>query len=152
MTWQELAATSHYRTAVAVAEAIERGRLSDARVGIEELIEALTRSDKRALKSHLVLLMVHVIKWHSQPQRRSRSWRATINNARREIRAIQEDTPSLTRAVIESTWDECFETAKEDAEIEMDQESSLASVSWDQVFEDSYELDIPRKPQRKKRQ
>ena len=35
MNWQELAATSHYRTAVAVADAIEHGRLSDARMGIE---------------------------------------------------------------------------------------------------------------------
>lgn len=153
MNWQELAATSHYRTAVAVADAIDRGRLSEARIGIEELIDALTRSDKRALKSHLVLLMKHVIKWHSQPERRSRSWRATINNARREISGIQEDTPSLTRAVIEAMWDDCFAAAKEEAEIEMDQESALQSVSWAQVFEESYELPVTQKsPRRKRRQ
>jgi hypothetical protein len=151
MDWQELAATSHYRTATAVAEAIEQGRLGEAKVGIEELIEALTRSDKRALKSHLVRLMIHVIKWHSQPEKRSRSWRATIQSAREEIRDIQEDTPSLNRNAIERIWDGCFETALREAEIEMNDESALSTVTWAQVFEDPYEMAPPRKPSRRRR-
>jgi hypothetical protein len=151
MNWQELAATSHYRTAVAVSDAIEHGRLDEARIGIEELIEALTRSDKRALKSHLVLLMIHVIKWHTQPDKRSRSWHATIQNARDEIRDIQEDTPSLNRAKIEMIWDRCFETACRDAEIQMNQKPALQSLSWSQVFDDPYELDVSSKPSRRKK-
>ncbi|MEX2141042.1 MAG: DUF29 domain-containing protein [Pirellulales bacterium] len=151
MNWQELAASSHYQTAVAVNHALREGRIDEAMVGIEELIEALTRSDKRALKSHLVRLMVHVIKWHTQPLRRSRSWRGTINSARREIRAIQEDTPSLTRAVIEAQWDDCFETAKEEAEIQMNQEPELTSISWAQAFEEPYELESLPKPTRRRK-
>lgn len=107
---------------------------------MQELIEALSRSDKRALKSHLIRLMVHIIKWNTQTDKRNRSWRATINNARREIAEIQEDTPSLNQTVIESMWDNCFASAKEEAEGEMNQESAVESLSWQDVFETEYEL------------
>jgi hypothetical protein len=85
--------------------------------------------------------MAHVIKWRPQPDKRSRSWRATIHNARREIDGIQEETPSLNRPYILSIWQECLETAKEDAEAEMDQESGVSRLSWKDVFEKEYDLD-----------
>jgi hypothetical protein len=140
MNWQELAATSPYRTAVAVEQALRQGDVPEATVGIQELIEALARSDKRALRSHLTRLMAHLIKWQTQPERRSRSWRATIRNARREIREIQEETPSLNRAVVEALWESCFAAAKEDAEGDMNQEAAVASLTWEDVFEKEYEL------------
>jgi Domain of unknown function DUF29 len=42
--------------------------------GLEELIDALARADKRALESHLIRVMQHVITWKRQPERRSRTW------------------------------------------------------------------------------
>lgn len=141
MNWQVLASTSPYRTAVAVEEALRHDNLKEATVGLQELIDALARSDKRALKSHLVRLMTHIIKWHSQPERRSRSWRATIRSSRREIAGIQEETPSLTRVVIEEMWEDCFETAKEEAEGDMNQEPRVARLSWAEVFDHAYDLE-----------
>jgi hypothetical protein len=141
MNWQDLAAASPYRTAVAVEEALRQGNVPEATAGIEELIEALSRSDKRALQSHLLRLMVHILKWQTQPEKRSRGWRATIRNARREIREVQEDTPSLTRSVIEAMWQSCLETAWDEAEAEMNQESAVPSLSWEAVFEKEYDLE-----------
>lgn len=141
MNWQELAATSPYRTATAVEEALEKGNIAEARVGMEELIEALSRSDKRALKSHLIRLMTHIIKWQTQPDKRSRSWRASIYNAREEIADIQDDTPSLTRNVIEAMWDRCLQVAKRDAEADMNDKSTLDKLTWEDVFEKEYELE-----------
>jgi hypothetical protein len=63
MKWQELAATSHYRTAVAVKQALQRGDMHEAILGLEELIDALSRADQRALEHHLIRLMQHIIKW-----------------------------------------------------------------------------------------
>src|SRR2546425_8949151 len=117
--WQELAFSSHYQTAVAVEQALEQGDVPDAKAGIQELIDALARAEKRALRSQLIRLMMHVIKWKAQPEKRSRSWRQTIRNARQEIADIQEETPSLTNEVIEGMWAKCFSSAKEDAEDEM---------------------------------
>jgi len=94
MNWQELSSTSHYKTAVAVKHEMASGNLPEAVIGIEELIQALSRSEKRALKSQMVSRLLHIIKWQSQPERRSLSWVASIKDAREEIADIQEETPA----------------------------------------------------------
>ena len=138
MQWEELAATSHYQTAVAVRDRLVKGHLGDASEGIEELIEALSRSEKRALKSQLVRLMLHVIKWKCQPDLQSRSWALTIWNARNEIADIREETPSLTRDVVLGMWETCFARAREGAEKETGFVCDLRGLTWEEVFELSY--------------
>ena len=140
MNWQTLSTDSHYKTAVAIRSELEMGNVDEATKGIEELIEALSRSEKRALKSQLVRLMLHIIKWQSQPEKRSRSWLASIKDARDEIADIQEETPSLNNAVIESLWQKAFVIAKRDAEAEMGKKSDVQSVSWQDAFGYEYEL------------
>lgn len=140
MNWQELSAESHYQTAVEIERALLAGDYNEAEAGIKELIEALGRSEKRALKSQLVRLMAHVIKWQAQPAKRSYSRAATIYNAREEIGDIQSEAPSLTEDVIHKMWDKCFQSATREAEGEMNQKTSIESLSWKQVFEDDYEV------------
>lgn len=140
MNWQELSSTSHYKTAMALKNEIARGNLPEAVIGIEELIQALSRSEKRALKSQLIRLMLHIIKWQSQPERRSLSWVASIKDAREEIADIQEETPSLTDNVIKELWDKAFIIANRDAQAEMSKKSAVAELSWQEVFENGYDL------------
>ncbi|MCS7014014.1 MAG: DUF29 domain-containing protein [Chloroherpetonaceae bacterium] len=139
--WQDLAATSHYLTAVAVKRALEEGNYAEAEFGVSELINALSRADKHAVRSHLIRLMTHIIKWKSQPEKRSASWVATIRNAREEIRDYQEANPSLTDEVIKAMWEKCFARAKRNAEDEMQRQCDLQSLSWNEVFEEKYELE-----------
>jgi len=139
MNWQALSADSHYKTAVAIRSELEMGHVDEATKGIEELVEALSRSEKRALKSQLVRLMLYIIKWKSQPERRSRSWVASIKDARDEIDDIQNENPSLNDAVIESLWEKAFVIAKRDAEAEMGKKSDVQSVSWEEAFVDEYD-------------
>ena len=40
--------TSHYHTAVAIHEVFQAGDIEDAMSGLEELIDALSRSEERA--------------------------------------------------------------------------------------------------------
>lgn len=61
---------------------------------IEEL-EALNKSDKRELYSYLVVLLAHLLKWQYQPQNRSGSWEASIDNRRSRIARLFKDRPSL---------------------------------------------------------
>jgi hypothetical protein len=140
MNWQELSSTSPYKTAVAVKNQIALNNLSEASIGIEELINALSRSEKRALKSQLIRLMVHIIKWQSQPERRSLSWVASINDARDEIIDIQEETPSLNDNAIKELWDKTFVIANRDAAAEMHKKSTVTSLSWQEVFDLDYDL------------
>lgn len=142
MNWQELSAISHYKTAVAIAHELQLGHSSEADKGIKELINALSRSEKRALKSQLVRLMKHIVKWKTQPDYRSRSWIATIQNARIEIKDIQEETPSLNNNLIQQMWGDCLSLAIVEAEDEMHQGTIIAELSWQEVFEQCYSLRV----------
>jgi hypothetical protein len=86
--WELLAATSHYQGAVAIREKLQQQDYGEAMHGLGEFIDALARADKRALESHLIRVVQHVITWKMQPERRSRSWMWTIRNGRKEIRKL----------------------------------------------------------------
>lgn len=150
MNWQELAATSHYRTAVAVANELADGNVAEATAGLEELIDAVARAERRALRSQLVRLMTHVLKWINQPEKRSASWAVTILQARDEIVAIREEVPSLTRKKIEAMWVRCFASAVRQAELEMGHAVKTTRLSWHQVFTADYRIDLPDKPVKSK--
>lgn len=62
---------------------------------VAEEIESLGRSDKRAIRSRLEVLVMHLLKWERQPEFRSRSWRSTIRLQREELRHLLDDSPSL---------------------------------------------------------
>jgi len=140
MNWQTLATASLYRTAVAVQQELQAGHIAEATTGIEELIEALSKSERRALKSQLVRLMLHILKWQVQPERRSLSWAASIADARDEIGDIREETPSLNDAVVATLWDKAFAMAKRDAEAEMGSTCDIEGLTWQAVFETAYTL------------
>ncbi|MDN5848305.1 MAG: DUF29 domain-containing protein [Nitrococcus sp.] len=62
---------------------------------LAEELEDMGRSERRAVRSHLVVLLVHLLKWHYQSDQRSQIWRASISNARVAIDVVLEDSPSL---------------------------------------------------------
>ena len=64
---------------------------------VAEELEALGKRDRRELESRLVTLMLHLLKWRFQPERRQRgrSWRRTILEQRRQLAALMADSPSL---------------------------------------------------------
>ncbi|MEG4624377.1 DUF29 domain-containing protein [Microcoleus sp. w1-18aA5] len=138
--WDWLAVCSHYQTAVTVQTLLKEGKSMEATAGLESLIEAMGRTEKRALKSQLIRLMLHIIKWKSQPEKRTASWAISIRSARREIEESQEEMPSLNRDFIESIWEKCFQVAVKDAEDEMGKKCQLTSLAWSEVFEDEYTL------------
>jgi hypothetical protein len=143
LDWEELALTSHYDTAVAIREALKEGNVADAIQGLEELIDALSRSDERALRSYIIRLMQHLIKWHLQPELRTPSWVASIRNARREIADLRQENPRFTRRFIEERmWQRCLRAAHDEAAIDMNRERlAPIELSWDEVFEAAYALE-----------
>ena len=136
--WQRLAAFSHYQTATAVRDALQSGQADEATKGLEELIDALSRADRRALQSHLIRLMAHIIKWKVQPGWRSRSWADTIADAREAIAEIQEDTPSLTDAVIRDMWERALRKAHREARRETGLDIPQTSLTWEDVYDTDY--------------
>ena len=137
--WTELVIDSHYLTAIEVKKSLEAGNSREAEEGIEQLIDATARADRRAVKSQLVRLMKHIIKWKVQAEKRSSSWIRFIHNARIEIQDIQEETPSITNDVIISLWDLAFNLAVAEAEDEIGHiVVFVPSLNWDEVFDAEY--------------
>ena len=66
-----------------------------------EEVTSLGISQKHALGSHLKNLIMHLLKWLYLPSGRQmgHSWRSSIVNARDEIAALLDDSPSLRREV-----------------------------------------------------
>ncbi|RIK33423.1 MAG: DUF29 domain-containing protein [Chloroflexi bacterium] len=80
---------------------------------IEE-IEDMGKSQQRQLESRLVVLIAHLLKWQFQPDKRSRSWQATIRIQRIRLHKLLRENPSL-RAQLDQVIIEAYEVAVEAA-------------------------------------
>jgi hypothetical protein len=101
--------------AFANARLLREGRFDSLDVeNIAEELEDMGRSEKRALASHLRVLLLHLLKWQEQPARRGPSWRRSIRNARQEIEEIIAESPSLAQRLpemIEQAFPKALESA-----------------------------------------
>ena len=64
---------------------------------LAEELEDLGKSEKRGIASQLVRLLIHLLKWEYQPQRRSDSWLDSITDSRLQIELAITDSPSLKK-------------------------------------------------------
>jgi len=82
------------------ARLLREGRLAQADISnIAEELEDMGRSEARALQSHLLVLLTHLLKWQYQSERRSSGWRGSIFNARRAIDRLLKESPSLRQRI-----------------------------------------------------
>jgi hypothetical protein len=69
-------------------EAIDRDNLA-------EEIESLGRNEFDKLVSFYRLVLLHLLKWDHQPERRSRSWAISVQNHRDSATEVLADNPGL---------------------------------------------------------
>jgi hypothetical protein len=81
---------------------------------IAEEIEAVGGNTRRELRNRLTRLLQHLLKWHYQPEHRSRSWRSTIRTQRQEIEDLLADNPSL-KARLPELFEAAWPRARTDA-------------------------------------
>ena len=90
---------------------------------LAEEIEGMARSEKRALTSHLRVMLIHLLKWAYQTERRERyvsSWQASILNSRAEIEDALEESPSLgSEQNLTAFMQKAYRRARETAAAEM---------------------------------
>jgi hypothetical protein len=77
---------------------LEQGRLADLDVEhLREYLRDMTIRDRRALRSRLAQLWLHILKFQAQPELASRSWRVSVLKQQFAVREALSDTPSLAR-------------------------------------------------------
>ena len=71
---------------------------------LTEEVEDLGRSEKRALASHMTVLLAHLLKWQHQPELRSKSWQRPIATQRKEVHYELAASPSLKPLFCDPEW------------------------------------------------
>ena len=97
---------------------LSENRLSE--LDRENLIEEITdmgSSQKHGLESNLEVVLMHLLKYKYQPEKRSNSWRSTLFEHRRRLQKAFKTSPSLKRHFAEE-FDDCYTAARELAAIE----------------------------------
>ncbi len=83
---------------------------------IEE-IESMGWSLIHGLQSNLVVVLLHLLKYKYQPEKRSKSWLSSILEHRRRLRVCLEDSPSL-KSYFTEVFDRCYQDACRQAAVE----------------------------------
>jgi len=77
---------------------------------IEE-IESMGKREQRELRSRLIVLLIHLLKWQYQPGKQSHSWRSTISEQRICLEELLEDSPSL-KPFLPEVFTKCYQKAR----------------------------------------
>jgi Domain of unknown function DUF29 len=79
------------------AKLLRAGKLAEADIEhIAEEIDSMGRTEKRELISRLSVLLLHLLKWRYQPEKRGPSWEASVRVQGYGIEDHLDDNPSLT--------------------------------------------------------
>ena len=65
----------------------------------------------RELGNRLAVLLVHLLKWQRQPERRGNSWQRTIKVQRMEINDLPADNPGL-KSELEEIFAKAYQKAR----------------------------------------
>jgi Domain of unknown function DUF29 len=77
-------------------------------------VEDMSRSEKRALLSNARVVLMHLLKYQYQPEKRSNSWLSSIREHRTRLHDTFRDSPSL-RGYFQTMFDECYQNARKQA-------------------------------------
>jgi hypothetical protein len=139
-----------YAWAIEQAALLRAGKLSAADIeNIAEEIESMGKTEKRELLSRLTVLLVHLLKWQYQPNRRGTSWEVTIINQRDGIADHLNENPSLR-----ATLDDAITAAYAKALLTVPVETRLpkadfpASRPWSaaQILDPAFWPGAPKSP------
>jgi hypothetical protein len=107
-----------YSWALRQAELLRAGRLSEIDTeAIAEEIDDVGEEQYDKLESALRVLMLHLLKWDHQADKRSRSWTASVREQRRRVLRQLRKNPGL-RSRLNEALGEAYEDARDEASAE----------------------------------
>jgi Domain of unknown function DUF29 len=96
---------------------------------LAEELEGMARSDRRALGNHLKNLLLHLLKWAYQPDKRGPSWQDSIEEAREAIEDLLEESRASMEAETQRQFAKQYARARRKAS----RETGLALVTFPEV-------------------
>lgn len=117
------------------AGALRAGRMQDLDLDhLAEEIEDLGKEQFNKLESALRVVLMHLLKWDLQPERRSRSWAISVDRHRLDYADVLGDNPGL-----KPRRREALERAYRKARLEAADETGLALSAFPSIC--PYSLD-----------
>ena len=138
--WEELTATSYTNTVEELQTTLAENDYEGVSEGLQSLLVSMSQELKRALRSQLSRLMMRIVKWKIQPDKRTGSWAVSILDARENIDEIMQEKPSLNRQFMDEIWDKTVKQAIRKAEEETQCRASLTTLTWQDVFDEDYSM------------
>ncbi|MBD1825867.1 DUF29 domain-containing protein [Cyanobacteria bacterium FACHB-DQ100] len=80
-------------------------------------IEDMARSQRRSLKSNLIVVLLHLLKWQYQSEKRSGCWESSLLEHRHRLQDDIQDSPSL-KPYLETILAESYIRATKQAKAE----------------------------------
>lgn len=130
------------------AALLREGRFEE--LDIEHLadeVESVGKSEFRALKSAIALIVLHMMKWDYQPEKRSRSWRVTIHGQRRAVTELLKENPSFKARLdeaIEGAWIGVPGEIERETTIPVERLPETCPYDWDAIMTRLHEFDPDR--------
>jgi hypothetical protein len=137
----------YYQWIAMTVKQIRQGKLADVDWhNVLEELETLGRSEKRQLKSRLMVLIEHLLKlayWNAERDYNARGWNNTIVEQRRQIELLLQDSPSL-QPILADLLAECYAQARKDTSrktgLDLDTFPDYPPFSLEQVLDFDYYL------------
>ncbi len=121
----------------AMAELARDGRAKDLDLPhLAEYLSDMARRDRREVESRLVVLLAHLLKWDPQPDRHSRSWRATVIEQRQELKRLAGRGVLRNHAedVLAEVYPEAVERAAAETGLSLDRFPVVCPYMLDQLL------------------
>lgn len=121
------------------AALLRAGRVTEADVlNIAEEIEDVGKDEYYRLESALRVILLHLLKWDHQPERRSRSSWSSVTVQRDGVRDILQDNPGLKQSISKAI-ERAYRKARVEASAQTRKKLNVFPVQcpydWDEIID-----------------
>lgn len=115
------------------------------RVNLAEEIESLGKQQRQELRNRLSILIGHLLKWDYQPERRGKSWKATIREQRRRIIEHLADNPSLKPYLLTAialAYQDAIDLVVRETPLDDDDLPQVCPYAIEQIFDSAFPFEL----------
>lgn len=127
------------------AALLRAGRIAEADVlHIAEELDDIVVQQYDKLESALRVLLMHMLKWDHQPERRGRSWANSIAIQRRHAARVLRKNPSLKSSLAEAlaeAWEDARREASSETDLPLSRFPEACPYDWAAIMERPFEID-----------
>jgi hypothetical protein len=138
--------TDFYQWTIEQGDRLRLGKFTELDLeNLAEEIESLGKQQRQELRNRLGILIGHILKWHYQLEKQSKSWRVTIRGQRREIKYLLLQNPSLKPYLDEAIllgYAQGIDLVVQETDLDDCDLPKECPYSVEQIFDDNFPIKI----------